>query len=49
MDIYFYEQAPNYFVLDDFGNQIVNEDGTFKMIEYDGYLDRSRSRLPTWI
>ena len=43
--IYFFEQAPNYFVLDNFGNQIENEDGTFEMIEYDGYLDRSR--LPT--
>ena len=43
--IYFYEQAPNYFVLDDFGNQIENEDGSFEMIEYDGYIDRSR--LPT--
>ena len=40
--IYFFEQATNYFVLDDFGNQIENEDGTFEMIEYDGYLDRSR-------
>ena len=40
--IYFFEQATNYFVLDDFGNQIENDDGTFKMIEYDGYLDRSR-------
>ena len=40
--IYFYEQAPNYFVLDDFGNQIENEDGSFEMIEYDGYIDRSR-------
>tara|TARA_B100000989_G_scaffold298159_1_gene286362 strand:- start:2041 stop:4161 length:2121 start_codon:yes stop_codon:yes gene_type:complete len=40
--IYFFEQAPNYFVLDDFGNQIENEDGSFEMIEYDGYLDRSR-------
>jgi len=45
--IYFYEQAPNYFVLDDFGNQIENEDGSYEMIEYDGYLDRSR--LGTWI
>ena len=45
--IYFYEQAPNYFVLDDFGNQIENEDGTFEMVEYDGYLDRSR--LPTFL
>ena len=45
--IYFYEQAPNYFVLDDFGNQIENEDGTLKMVEYDGYLDRSR--LPSWL
>jgi len=45
--IYFYEQAPNYFVLDDFGNQIENEDGTFKMVEYDGYLDRSR--LPNFL
>ena len=40
--IYFFEQATNYFVLDEFGNQIENEDGSFKMIEYDGYLDRSR-------
>ena len=45
--IYFFEQAPNYFVLDNFGNQIENDDGSFEMIEYDGYLDRSRlpSRL----
>ena len=40
--IYFFEKATNYFVLDDFGNQIENDDGTFEMIEYDGYLDRSR-------
>ncbi len=40
--IYFFEQATSYFVLDDFGNQIENEDGSFEMIEYDGYLDRSR-------
>ena len=40
--IYFFEQASSYFVLDDFGNQIENEDGSFEMIEYDGYLDRSR-------
>ncbi len=45
--IYFFEQATNYFIVDDFGNQIVNEDGTFEMIEYDGYLDRSR--LPSWL
>ena len=40
--IYFFEQATNYFVLDQEGKQIVNDDGSFKMIEYDGYLDRSR-------
>ena len=40
--IYFFEQATNYFVLDEFGNQIENEDGSYEMIEYDGYLDRSR-------
>ncbi len=40
--IYFFEQATNYFILDDSGNQIENEDGSFEMIEYDGYLDRSR-------
>ena len=40
--IYFFEQATNYFVLDESGNQIENEDGSFEMIEYDGYLDRSR-------
>ena len=40
--IYFFEQATNYFVLDQSGNQIIEEDGSFKMIEYDGYLDRSR-------
>ena len=40
--IYFFEQATDYFVLDDFGDQIIEEDGSFKMIEYDGYLDRSR-------
>tara|TARA_X000000950_G_scaffold264499_1_gene337847 strand:+ start:3796 stop:5835 length:2040 start_codon:yes stop_codon:yes gene_type:complete len=45
--IYFYEQAPNYFVLDGLGNQIELEDGSFEMIEYDGYIDRSR--LPTWL
>ena len=28
--------------LDQSGNQIVEDDGSFKMIEYDGYLDRSR-------
>ena len=44
--IYFFEQATDYFVLDQSGNQIVNEDGSFKMIEYDGYLDRSR--LGSW-
>jgi len=40
--IYFFEQATNYFVLDQSGNQIIEEDGSFRMIEYDGYLDRSR-------
>ena len=40
--IYFFEQATDYFVLDQSGNQIIEEDGSFKMIEYDGYLDRSR-------
>jgi hypothetical protein len=40
--IYFFEQATNYFVLDQSGNQIIEDDGSFKMIEYDGYLDRSR-------
>ena len=40
--IYFFEQAPDYFVLDDSGNQIQNDDGTYEMIYYDGYLDRSR-------
>ncbi len=40
--IYFYEQAPNYFVVDDYGEPIINEDGTNEMIYYDGYLDRSR-------
>ena len=41
-DIYFYEQAPNYFELDNEGNQILNEDGSYKMVYYEGYLDRSR-------
>jgi len=40
--IYFFENATDYFVLDESGNQIIEEDGSFKMIEYDGYLDRSR-------
>ncbi len=40
--IYFFEQATDYFVLDESGNQIIEEDGSLKMIEYDGYLDRSR-------
>jgi len=40
--IYFFEQAPDYFVLDNSGNQIINEDGSYEMIYYDGYLDRSR-------
>ena len=40
--IYFFEQATDYFILDEDGKQIINEDGSFKMIEYDGYLDRSR-------
>ena len=40
--LYFFEQATNYFVLNADGTQIENEDGSFKMIEYDGYLDRSR-------
>ena len=46
-DIYFFEQAPDYFELDNNGNQILNDDGSFKMIYYDGYLDRSR--LGSWI
>ena len=33
--IYFFEQATNYFVLDQSGNQIIEDDGSFKMIEYD--------------
>ena len=44
--IYFFEQAPDYFVLDDKGDQIINDDGTYEMIYYDGYLDRSR--LGAW-
>ena len=40
--IYFFEQATEYFVVDNFGNQIIEEDGSYRMIEYDGYLDRSR-------
>jgi len=40
--IYFFEQAPNYFVVDDYGEPIINEDGTNEMVYYDGYLDRSR-------
>ena len=46
-DIYFFEQAPDYFELDENGNQIVLEDGSFKMVYYDGFLDRSR--LGTWL
>ena len=46
-DIYFFEQAPDYFELDNNGNQIINDDGSFKMVYYDGYLDRSR--LGSWI
>jgi len=45
--IYFFEQATEYFVLDEKGDQIINEDGSYEMIEYDGYLDRSR--LGAWI
>ena len=41
-DIYFFEQAPDYFVLDNSGNQILLDDGSYEMIYYDGYLDRSR-------
>ena len=41
-DIYFFEQAPNYFELDNSGNRILLEDGSYKMVYYDGYLDRSR-------
>jgi len=44
--IYFFEQAPDYFVLDQYGDQIINDDGSFEMIYYDGYLDRSR--LGAW-
>jgi len=40
--IYYYEQAPDYFVVDDFGERIINEDGSNEMIYYDGFLDRSR-------
>ena len=40
--IYFFEQAPDYFVVDDYGEPIINEDGSNEMIYYDGYLDRSR-------
>ena len=46
-DIYFFEQAPDYFELDNNGDQIINEDGSFKTVYYDGYLDRSR--LGSWI
>ncbi len=40
--IYFFEQATDYFVVDDYGEPIINEDGSNEMIYYDGYLDRSR-------
>jgi hypothetical protein len=46
-DIYFFEQAPDYFELDNNGDQILNEDGSFKTVYYDGYLDRSR--LGSWL
>jgi hypothetical protein len=46
-DIYFFEQAPDYFELDNNGDQILNEDGSFKTVYYDGYLDRSR--LGSWV
>ena len=46
-DIYFFEQAPDYFELDNSGNQILLDDGSYKMVYYDGYLDRSR--LGGWI
>jgi len=45
--IYFFEQAPDYFALDDKGAQIINDDGSYEMIYYDGYLDRSR--LGAWV
>jgi hypothetical protein len=45
--IYFFEQAPDYFELDNNGDQILNEDGSFKTVYYDGYLDRSR--LGSWV
>ena len=40
--IYFFEQAPDYFALDEYGEQVINDDGSYEMIYYDGYLDRSR-------
>jgi hypothetical protein len=40
--IYFFEQATDYFVIDDYGEPVINEDGSNEMIYYDGYLDRSR-------
>ena len=41
-NIYFFEEATEYLVLDNSGNPIENEDGSLETIEYDGYLDRSR-------
>ena len=41
-NIYFFEEATEYLVLDKSGNPIENEDGSLETIEYDGYLDRSR-------
>ena len=35
--IYFFEQAPNYFVVDDYGEPIINEDGTNEIIESEYY------------
>ena len=41
-NIYFFEEATEYLVLDNSGNPIETEDGSLETIEYDGYLDRSR-------
>ena len=40
--VYFFENAPNYVVLNDQGEPLLNENGEEEFVFYDGFLDRSQ-------
>ncbi|MDG1653357.1 MAG: hypothetical protein P8H87_07815 [Flavobacteriaceae bacterium] len=45
--VYFFENAPNYVVVDQSGQPVLNENGEEEFVFYDGFLDRTQ--LPTQV